>query len=110
MLNGHISDFNFAGEIDGQKEIASSLFFLQPGRPHSHFSGLVYWIEDMILNNRAPYPVERTLLTTGALAALMDSAWRGGQRIETPHLNIAYQPAKGKFYNRGPVPPLKEEI
>ncbi|MEZ5353257.1 MAG: hypothetical protein R2762_11525 [Bryobacteraceae bacterium] len=110
LLNGGIKDFVFAAQVEGRKQIDSSLFFLQPGRPYAHFSGLVWWIEDMMLNKRAPYPVERTLLVTGALAAGMESAWRGHARIETPYLDVNYQPAKGTFYNRGAVPPLKEDI
>ncbi|MEZ5401430.1 MAG: hypothetical protein R2729_17295 [Bryobacteraceae bacterium] len=110
MLNGGIQDFTFAAQVEGRKQIDSTLFFLQPGRPYAHFSGLVWWIEDLMLNKRAPYPVERTLLVTGTLASLMESAWRGHTRIETPHLDVAYQPAKGTFYNRGAAPPLKEDI
>jgi hypothetical protein len=110
LLNGGIKDFVFAAQVEGRKQIDSSLFFLQPGRPYAHFSGLVWWIEDMMLKKRAPYPVERTLIVTGALAALMESAWRGHARIETPYLDVAYQPARGPFYQRGPVPPLKQDI
>jgi hypothetical protein len=34
--------------------------------------------------------VERTLLTTGVLAAAVDSRHEGGKVIQTPHLKIAY--------------------
>jgi hypothetical protein len=44
------------------------------GPPFSHFSALVHYIEQMIVTGREPYPPERTLLTTGALAALMESS------------------------------------
>ena len=37
------------------------------------------------------YPVERTLLTTGALAYLMESAHQGHKRLETPMLRVAYR-------------------
>jgi hypothetical protein len=42
--------------------------------PFSHFSALVHYIEQMIVTGREPYPPERTLLTTGALAVLMESS------------------------------------
>jgi hypothetical protein len=35
--------------------------------------------------------VERTLLTTGMLAALMESKGNGHRRVDTPHLGVKYQ-------------------
>jgi hypothetical protein len=63
------------------------------GHPHGHFIFMVRQIESMLLNGAAPYPVERTLLTTGMLDAAMRSRHDGGERRETPELAIAYQPA-----------------
>ena len=40
----------------------------------------------------APYPIERTLLTTGILDAAMDSRVAGVGRVETPQLEFAYAP------------------
>jgi hypothetical protein len=107
MLNGHIRDCNFAAQISGQTEPVSTEIWLQSGRPYSHFSGLVHYIEELIVNGRPSYPVERTLLTTGALAALMDSSYRANARLETPYLDVAYRAPKRSLYNRGAVPPLE---
>ena len=60
-----------------------------PGRVFYGRSGLN--IEDFFLTGTPPGPVERTLLTTGILETVMISRHQGGARIETPHLDIAYQ-------------------
>ena len=41
--------------------------------------------EEMFLTGKAPYPVERTLLTSGLVAAGLQSL-ADGKRLETPHL------------------------
>jgi hypothetical protein len=64
-------------------------------RPLPHFDGLVSRIEEMFVTGKPPYPVERTLLTTGILAHLFDSKVKRYQRIETPALGIRYTPTDG---------------
>ncbi|MEN6601033.1 MAG: hypothetical protein ABFD86_01360, partial [Bryobacteraceae bacterium] len=85
----------------------STEVWLQPWRPFGHFSALVHYIEQMIVTGKPAYPVERTLLTTGVLAALMDSAYRRNARLTTPHLNVLYQAPTASLYCRGPVPPME---
>jgi hypothetical protein len=105
MLEGHTRDCTFAAEIEGRREPVSTEVWLQSGRPFSHFSALVHYIEQMMETGREPYPVERTLLTTGALAALMQTS---GKRVATPHLAILYQPPRDSLFCRGPVPALEK--
>lgn len=62
------------------------------GHPHSHFISMVRQIESMILHRAAPYPVERTLLTTGMLDAAMRSKHEGGTHRDTPELAVSYLP------------------
>jgi hypothetical protein len=76
------------------------------GYPHSHFVFMVRQIESMILSGIAPYPIERTLLTTGLLDALMRSRHDGAGR-ETPELAISYQPAE-RVTDTGVYDPLPQ--
>ena len=108
MLSGHIDTTCFAADIKGQRDPVSTQIWLQPGRPSSHFSNLVHFIEQMIVTGKPAYPVERTLLTTGALAALMDSSYQKGKKLETPHLKVAYKAQKESLFNRGPVAALEK--
>lgn len=67
-------------------------FFLQPSGVHAHFSYLCLNVQQLFLSGVAPYPVERTLLTTGIVDAVMESRLQGGStRVPTPDLaNVAY--------------------
>lgn len=91
LLNGAISDWAFAGAA-GNKLFACKYGPAKPSRTLPHFDGLAQNIEELFLTGKAPYPVERTLLTTGALAHLFDSL-RAGKRLDTPELNITYRAA-----------------
>ncbi len=104
LLNGYLTDAGFAADIRDKTEPVSTEFWAQPVRPFSHFSGLVYYIEQMIVTGRPAYPVERTLLTTGVLAAAMDSSYRGNRRLPRPYLNVAYHAQRESLFSRGPVP------
>jgi hypothetical protein len=105
LLNGYITDWVFAAQIQGRSEIASTKFWTRMKKPWSHATGLTYQIEQLYLTRRAPYPVERTLLMTGALAALMDSCYEGNRRLATPHLKVSYTARKESLFNRGRIPP-----
>lgn len=90
---GDAAAFCFAGLVKGGKEPITTQFVLQNSPPYAHFGLLVRAFEKMLQTYHAPYPVERTLLTTGILAAAMTSLHEGGKRIETPELKIAYKPS-----------------
>lgn len=87
----HVHDFAFAGWIKGRREPVACWYDL-PRPQRDHFSFLVQNIAKMMITGKASYPVERTLLTTGLLASLMESRANKDQRIETPQLDVTYQP------------------
>jgi hypothetical protein len=108
MMNGwaHEGDggaFTFAGQLKGQDLPAATHFYLQQPDPFAHFAYLVRAIDSMMQTGHAPYPVERTLLTTGILDAVMMSAADKHRRVETPHLEIKYKPTDYPFAT-DPVP------
>ena len=88
QLNGYAKEWAYAARVDGQV-LATGL--RTHGPPYPHFSYLGLNIEAMFLSGEPQYPVERTLLVSGALDALMDSRHRGHIRLETPHLDVAYR-------------------
>jgi len=103
LLNGYSQSFAYAAQTpDG---IAACEFYLQAGMPYGHFSYLGRNIEEMFVTGRPTYPVERTLLTTGALAAAMQSRHDGHIWMNTPHLSVAYAPSEIVPYRpMGPQP------
>ena len=60
-------------------------------------------VQEMFLTGKPLYPIERTLLVSGALEALMDSRYRGHVRVETPYLDVAYT-----SYDTPPIRPEAE--
>lgn len=77
----------------------ATLFGPPWNRPLPHFDGMVYLIEQMFLTGKETYPVERTLLTTGALAYLFESRRNKGP-VETP-LAVRYTAPKESWFQKG---------
>ncbi len=101
LLNGLIGDITFAGRIKGQPAPLSTTMWLGGGQTQpNNFNPLVWHIEQFLLTGKSPYPVERTLLTTGLVAAGVESLWRKGEKIDTPHLAISYRPNPHSTYRR----------
>ena len=94
-----VSEYLAAVSLKGKK-VESTLCYI-PIENSNNFSMLVHGITQMIQTGRSPYPVERTLLVTGALASLMESGFQKGKRIETPDLKIAYKPPSRSWYASG---------
>ncbi len=84
--------WNFACRIEGEPSPRATSFYTGPWANRNLFKALSHAIQSMYRTGRVPYPVERTLLTTGILAAAMDSRSEDGRPVETPDLRIAYRP------------------
>jgi hypothetical protein len=94
LMNGLVQDFNFAAMLAGHERPFSTQMYLPmpPARTTlaNFFSPLVNNIETLFLTGASPYPVERTLLTTGLVEAGVDSLYRKQTRVLTPHLDVCY--------------------
>jgi hypothetical protein len=107
LLNGHLRDFCFAARIKGESKPASCMFYLPEPPGAKFFDCLVGNIEKLLDNKRSPYPVERTLLTSGILDAALESHHRRGQRVDTPDLAIQYAaPADSGFFRGNVAAPI----
>jgi hypothetical protein len=108
MLNGWVYDgggdgFTVALKLKNKDKPAGCQFFLQEPDPFAHFAALVKAIDSLIRTGHAPYPVERTLLTTGILDAVMTSRKEKNRKVDTPRLAIKYTSMEWPFAT-GPVP------
>jgi sugar lactone lactonase YvrE len=90
-LNPAVGEWGVAWREQQPERVESTLFWTQESRPFYHFDLLLRGIEKMFVTDKPTYPVERTLLTTGMLDALLRSRKQGGTQLETPWLDIDYQ-------------------
>ncbi len=99
-----VQDFTYAGLHADTGEITSCQMFLpMPGgvaTTADFFNPLAHHIETLVLENRAPYPVERTLLTSGMLIAAVQSLHREGALIETPQMEVRYTAPRESLFWR----------
>ncbi len=100
MLSGGLKDFNFAAKVRNMPGIQSTQFFLSPDPNVTYSACLAHGIEKMFESGVAPYPIERTLLVSGVLESCLTSKMQGQQRLETPHLGVAYRPPAQSLYCR----------
>jgi len=98
-LRGALQDFNFAARVTGLG-IVSTQFLLTPEPNVTYSACLMNKVEEMFVSGRAPYPVERTLLTSGMTEACHTSFGKGGKRLETPELSVRYHPPESSQYCR----------
>jgi hypothetical protein len=99
LLNGLVGDFTFAARIKGLQEPLSTLFYLPPVPNVTYSAQLMSKAEELFTTGVPPFPIERTLLTTGLVEAGMQSL-ASGKKIETPHLAIKYSAPKESGFAR----------
>lgn len=99
LLNGLVADFTFAAKLKGTAEPLSTLFYLPPNPNVVYSASLMSGAEETFRTGVAPYPIERTLLTTGLVAAGCQSLGQEQRRLETPHLAVRYDaPRESRFW------------
>jgi hypothetical protein len=80
----------FACRLAGERAPRATSFYTGPWGNRNLFAALSHAVQDHFRRGRSPYPVERTLLTTGVLEAAMRSRAERGRRLATPQLHLAY--------------------
>ena len=88
-LNPAVAQWTAAWKYD-DGEVVSTQFWLQQDPPYGHFSRQTKGVEQMIVTGKPAWPVERTLMTSGALNALLRSKLQDGKRLATPFLEFGY--------------------
>ncbi len=101
LMNGLVGDFTFAARLKGKDEPLSTLFYLPPNPNVTYSAALMSKAEETFLTGKSPYPIERTLLTSGLVEAGVRSVGTGQKRIETPHLAIQYQAPRESTFSDG---------
>ncbi|MGE0609730.1 MAG: hypothetical protein AB7O62_21750 [Pirellulales bacterium] len=82
----------FACRLADEPAPLATSFYVGPWNNRNLFKALAHAIQTHIRDSQTPYPVERTQLVSGMLAAAMDSRFEQHKALATPHLNIHYQP------------------
>lgn len=105
MFLTQIRDFNYAGmRADNGEIISCQMYLPMPGHGSTtadFFHPLVRHIENTVITGKTPYPIERTLLTSGMTLAGVESLHRGQIQIPTPQMGVQYQVGPKSTYWRG---------
>jgi len=102
LMEGLVRDITVAARIAEKPDPFSLLFYLGSGHgmQPNFFNPLCHHIEHLVLTGESPYPIERTLLTTGLSGAGVESLWREEEPLQTPHLDIRYHVDETSTYRR----------
>ena len=91
LVEGLVRDITAAVRLADRQDPLSLLFYLGAGHEMqpNFFNPMCHHIENLIVHGTPPFPIERTLLTTGLGIAGVTSLWRE-EKFATPHLDIRY--------------------
>ncbi|MFO1019243.1 MAG: hypothetical protein U0903_00870 [Planctomycetales bacterium] len=92
MLSVPGSEWCFGCRLKGDSAIHATRFHVGPWQNRNLFKALSHAIQHFFRTGVSPYPLERTLLTTGMTEAACHSAKTGEKPFPTPYLDIHYQP------------------
>lgn len=103
MLNGYVRDFTYAGLHRDTGKITSCLVYLpmpsEQATTANFFNPLCHHIELMVIEGRAAYPAERTLLTSGMTLFAVESLKREQTELKTPEMSVRYTaPEESHFW------------
>lgn len=88
----------FACRLKGQSEPKGFEFHVGPWLNRNLFKALSHAIQSLFRTKKAPWPIERTLMTTGMTEAVMQSRHQQGRVTPTPHLEFSYRPRDFKAF------------
>ncbi len=99
-----IRDFNYAGlRADNGQIVGCQMYLPMPGQSATtadFFTPLIRNVEEMIVQGKTAYPIERTLLTSGMVIGGVHSLHQGETRYETPKMEVVYQGPNESMYWR----------
>ena len=102
LMESLVRDITVAARVKDRADPFSLLFYLGAGHQMqpNFFNPLCQHIENLIINGQTPYPIERTLLTTGMTASGVESLFQAEKKLATPHLDIHYQVGPESTFRR----------
>lgn len=99
-----IRDFNYAGlHADTGEIIGCQMYLPMPGHSATtadFFTPLSHHVENMFLDRKTPYPIERTLLTSGMVIGGVESLFNDGKPFVTDDMAIKYSAPEQSMYWR----------
>lgn len=96
-----IRDFNYAGLLADGQIVGCQMYLPMPGSSATtadFFNPLSYHVEQMFVNGKTAYPVERTLLTSGMVIAGVQSLFKDQTLVPTPDMAVKYTASEQSMF------------